>query len=230
MNKLDNILKLGYQFKLSKNDSQMVTGSIVKLLTGEEVVLSRDDMQGVYHSSIIDANLSDCNTLLVSYYRENGIYEAVIKKNTDNRTMILADGNSFYEAMNKLTNYLLWFYSDYEKIYSLIDSKLNNGYNMILTGDTKGFVKKKVRNKPFVKLEDSSFFSMFENIDYELNNEETLSLEVSKKDKEYSIKLYDLDQPAPNSTIKSDDLLGGLAIVNRNIRKEKGKVLCKKRY
>lgn len=230
MNKLDNILKLGYQFKLSKNDSQMVTGSIVKLLTGEEVVLSRDDMQGVYHSSIIDANLSDCNTLLVSYYRENGIYEAVIKKNTDNKTMILADGSSCYEAMNKLTNYLLWFYSDYEKIYSLIDSKLNNGYNMILTGDTKGFVKKKVRNKPFVKLEDPSFFSMFENIDYELNNEETLSLEVSKKDKEYSIKLYDLDQPAPNSTIKSDDLLGGLAIVNRNIRKEKGKVLCKKRY
>ena len=230
MNKLDNILKLGYQFKLSKNDSQMVTGSIVKLLTGEEVLLSRDDMQGVYHSSIIDANLSDCNTLLVSYYRENGIYEAVIKKNTDNKTMILADGSSCYEAMNKLTNYLLWFYSDYEKIYSLIDSKLNNGYNMILTGDTKGFVKKKVRNKPFVKLEDLSFFSMFENIDYELNNEETLSLEVSKKDKEYSIKLYDLDQPAPNSTIKSDDLLGGLAIVNRNIRKEKGKVLCKKRY
>ena len=53
MNKLDNILKQGYQFKLRKNDSQMVTGSIVKLLTGEEVVLSRDDMQGVYHSSII---------------------------------------------------------------------------------------------------------------------------------------------------------------------------------
>ena len=230
MNKLDNILKLGYQFKLSKNDSQMVTGSIVKLLTGEEVVLSRDDMQGVYHSSIIDANLSDCNTLLVSYYRENGIYEAVIKKNTDNKTMILADGSSCYEAMNKLTNYLLWFYSDYEKIYSLIDSKLNNGYNMVLTGDAKGFVKKRVKNKPFVKLEDTSFFSMFENIDYELNNDETLSLEVSKEAKNYSIKLYDLNQITPNSTIKSDDLLGGLAIVNRNIRKEKGKVLCKKRY
>lgn len=230
MSKLDNILKQGYQFKLGKNDSQMVTGSIVKLLTDEEVVLSRDDMQGVYHSSIIDANLSDCNTLLVSYYRENGIYEAVIKKNTDNRTMILADGNSFYEAMNKLTNYLLWFYSDYEKIYSLIDSKLSNGYNMVLTGDVKGFVKKRVKNKPFLKLEDTPFFSMFENIDYELNNDETLSLEVSKEAKNYSIKLYDLNQITPNSTIKSDDLLGGLAIVNRNIRKEKGKVLCKKRY
>ena len=230
MNKLDNILKQGYQFKLRKNDSQMVTGSIVKLLTGEEVVLSRDDMQGVYHSSIIDANLSDFNTLLVSYYRENGIYEAVIKKNTDNKTMILADGSSCYEAMNKLTNYLLWFYSDYEKICSLIDSKLSNGYNMVLTGDAKGFVKKRVKNKPFVKLEDTSFFSMFENIDYELNNDETLSLEVSKEAKNYSIKLYDLNQITPNSTIKSDDLLGGLAIVNRNIRKEKGKVLCKKRY
>ena len=71
---------------------------------------------------------------------------------------------------------------------------------------------------------------MLENIDYELNNDETLSLEVSKEAKNYSIKLYDLNQITPNSTIKSDDLLGGLAIVNRNIRKEKGKVLCKKRY
>ena len=39
MNKLDNILRLGYQFKLSKNESQIVTGSIVKPATREEKVL-----------------------------------------------------------------------------------------------------------------------------------------------------------------------------------------------
>ncbi len=230
MNKLDNILRLGYQFKLSKNESQIVTGSIVKPATREEKVLSKEEMKGIYHSSIIDTNLSSQNHLLVSYYDETASFEAKFKRNVDDKTMLLAEGSSYSEVMNKMSNWIIWFYQDYAAISAEIDEKLNSGYNLVLTGETKGFVKKRIGNKPLIKLQDKSFFSMFETVSYELAHDDNKFLKVGKSEDKYVLAAYDLKKLDPNVSVITNDLLDGFATVDRNMRMEKGKVLCKKRY
>lgn len=224
---MNNIIKTGYYLELKKNARGEISESLVNRVNDRKVVVPNNKINYFCNSFIIKNNLNQENKIIVNYSSDTDTYLAAIKREND-ETIVCLDGTSYDEAISKLTDYLVWFCPDYERVHDDIDRRLDASYGLLLTDAQIGYFRDPKDKIIDLKKQEKLFFSMFSKINYELHTNKNMFLTVNKENEEYTFRIADLTRPEDKIIVTSNDLVAGLSDINQNIRKEKGKILCKK--
>lgn len=224
---MNDLIKKNYHLEMTRSKSFGINAVLVDEQTEARLLVPEYKINRLCKSVIIKENLRNNNKLVVNYDIDSFNFLAVIKRE-DGKTLAADLGASYDEALDKLSDYLVWICPDYAAIYDDIDRKLDAAYGMIFSADINGYYKEAEKKKIIpMKKKESSFFLMFSGINSALRNDRDMFLTVTKEEDRYRISLNDMNNEENNAVITSDDLVDGLVIVNKKIKTGKGKVYAK---